>query len=122
MLCGACLVNPSALPSREPGGGGEGVSVESGCPHPCVPSASLGAGTDPGNPLAGTDQAHPNMQTAVGPAPFGTWAALEDVSSLLGLRFEQVPDIVDTVLSAPVLVRETRGGRSEAALRCGFDR
>lgn len=86
MLCSACPVNPSALPSPELGGGGEGVSVESGRSRPPVPLAGCEAGADPGYALAGTDQARSSVWTAVGPAPFSTWVALEDGSSLLGLR------------------------------------
>lgn len=78
MLCSACPINPSALPSPEPGGGREGVSVESGRSCPPVPSAGHGASADPDNPLAGTDQAHSSVLTAVGPALSGIRAAVED--------------------------------------------
>lgn len=84
MLCSACPINPSALPSPEPGGGREGVSVESGRSCPPVPSAGRGASADPDNPLAGTDQAHSSVLTAVGPAPSGIRAAVEELSLRTG--------------------------------------
>lgn len=62
----------------------------------------------------------PGPRTAVGPALSGTWVALEDVSSLLGLRVG-IGWRGDRALH-PVGIRETREVRSEASLRCGFDR
>lgn len=64
---------PSTLPRREPGGGGEGVSVKSGSPYWYVPMASLGAGADPGNPLAGLDQAHGQPSGLRCPVPGWSW-------------------------------------------------
>lgn len=83
MLCGACLVNPSTLPPQEPGGGGEGVSVKSGRRCWCVPMACLRAGADPGNSLAGMDQAQGQPSGLRCPVPGWSW---KDVSSLMGLR------------------------------------
>lgn len=73
-------------------------------------SSCPGAGADPGNPLAGTEQAHPRVSTAVGPALSRTWASRR--MCLPSRVREQVPDGVGTVPRAPAFVRETRGGRS----------
>lgn len=62
----------------------------------------------------------PGPGTAVGSALSGTWVVLEEISSLLGLRVG-TRWRGDRALR-PVGVRETRGVRSEASLRCGFDR